>query len=472
MKIRLSVEVCALPPTTVATGARVAAGRLDDGEPVYFDFLPQISTIVSGEDGARNFDLISRKDLVPAGETFWRRAPVKFVILAGRDRISVFIRKETVPEPRLANVSLGKQIAETTPVELSVEQQPVSGRALLKLSSPAFITPLVVDFETAKPQEKSWNEIIESLERPQPTIPDRMVLPNGLEVWDGTAFGQGLSEILEQNKALDDPNWKLLAQTMSSRPNGRYALNSDGQPPEEVSDADLAALDQMLIRAEREVHRRIAANDNTDNDPLRFATWAFRRCPLSLVEPMLEALDSAVGKHPLLPTGGAWTLIYQALGRTMQDKKSMRHVMDHLFERPSSAWNKNHVACVGFLISRTNEALGQLRRNEIDYLATVVARGLEDETGGNYNATFIYLPILLVGLLRWRMVEPYALVSKWDRAADQMGDALNGVIDDLASRRLTVPRLQRHHDLLCKSRDELAGEGGHSNLLVEIHGLQ
>ena len=469
---RLDVEVFGLPPETVATGARVAAGRLDDGEPVFFDFLPQISTIVSGEEGARNFDLIPGDDLLPAGEIYRSREPAKFAILAGQDLISVFIRKETVPEPRLANVSLGKAIAEKTLVELSVEQQPVSGRARLTLSSPAFVTPQVVDFDAAQPQDQSWEEIIESQERPRPTIPNRMVLPNGLDVWEGIANQRGLSEILTESVTSDDPNWKLLAQAMSSRPEGRYALSSDGQPPENLHEADLAALDQMLIRAENEIRRRIAFDDNPDNEPLKFATWAFRRCPQSLVAPMLEALDVAVEDHPLLLTGGSRTLIYQGLGRTLRDETDMRRVMDHLFDRPFDSWKKNHVACMGFLISRTDEAPRQLRRDEVDYLTKVVARGLMAETGGAYGTKFIYLPILLVGLLRWRMLEPYALVSKQDPAADLMGEALNGVIDDLETRRLTVPRLRKHHDLLCKSREELAGEGGHSNLLVEIYGLQ
>ena len=469
---RLDVEVCALPPKTVALGARLAAGRLAEGEPVFFDFLPQISTIVSGEDGARNFDLIPGKDLVPAGEIYRSRAPAKFAILAGQDRISVFIRKETVPEPRLANVSLGKHIAETTQVELSVEQRPVSGRARLILTSPAFIAPHVVDFDAAKPQEQNWEEIIGSQERSRPTIPDRMVLPNGLGVWDGIDFGQGLSEILAESVTSCEPNWKLLAQTLASRSEGRYALSSDGLPPNELPAPDLSALNQMLIRAESEVHQRIASGDNPDNEPLRFATWAFRRCPQSLVGPMLETLDAAVADHPLLVSGGSRTLIYHGLGRTLRDETDMRRVMDHLFERPFDSWNKNHAACMGFLISRTNEAPRLLRRSEVEYLAKVAARGLRAETGGQYTATFIYLPILLVGLLRWRMVDPYALVSNWDPAADHMDDALNSVIDDLESKRRTVPRLRKHHELLCKSREELAGAGGHSNLLVDIYGLQ
>lgn len=469
---RLDVEVCALPPGTVATGARVAAGRLDDGEPVFFDFLPQISTVVSGEEGARNFNLIAGDDLLPAGEIYRSREPAEFVILADQRLISVFIRKETVPEPRLANVPLEKPVTETTQVNLRVEQQPVSGRARLTLSSSAFVTSQVVDFDAAEPQDQSWEEIIENQERPRPTIPDRMVLPNGLDVWEGIANRQGLSEILAESETSDDPDWKLLARTMASKTEGRYALSSDGKPPESLDARHIAALDRMLSRAENEVRRRIASADNPDNGPLNFATWAYRKCPQSVVAPMLEALDASVKDHPLLLSGGSRTLIYQGLGRTVQDDTDMRRVMDHLFKLPIDRWNKNHVACIGFLLSRTDKAVRQLRRDEVDELAGVVAERLMDETGGDYGPTFIYLPILLVGLLRWRMVEPYALVLKRDPMADLMGEALNRVIFDLETKRINITRLRKHYDILCKSREELAGEGGHSNLLVEIYNLK
>lgn len=70
------------------------------------------------------------------------------------------------------------------------------------------------------------------------------------------------------------------------------------------------------------------------------------------------------------------------------------------------------------------------------------------------------------------MIKPFALVSGEDETADQMAEALEHVIADLARRSLNDLRLQKHPDLLCKSRDELAGQGGHSNLLAEIYGLQ
>jgi hypothetical protein len=56
--------------TIVARGALEAARRLTHGEPVYFDFLPQISTIILGREAARSHNLIDTRVTLPASRVY------------------------------------------------------------------------------------------------------------------------------------------------------------------------------------------------------------------------------------------------------------------------------------------------------------------------------------------------------------------------------------------------------------------
>ena len=60
------VKVLALPATAVAEGALEAARRSREREPIFFDFLPRLSTIVFGSGGAKNFDLIRKTETLEA----------------------------------------------------------------------------------------------------------------------------------------------------------------------------------------------------------------------------------------------------------------------------------------------------------------------------------------------------------------------------------------------------------------------
>ena len=42
---------------------------------------------------------------------------------------------------------------------------------------------------------------------------------------------------------------------------------------------------------------------------------------------------------------------------------------------------------------------------------------------------------------------------------------------DLAIQSLKIPRLKKHYDLLVQSRQELNGEGGNSDLLMDLYSL-
>ncbi len=92
----LSTPLLDLPDDVVARGPLEAARRHSEGEPVYFDFLPQISTIVWGDQGAASYDLIEAEATLPAGRVYRSSQPARFAIQSGQSEFSVHLRKELV----------------------------------------------------------------------------------------------------------------------------------------------------------------------------------------------------------------------------------------------------------------------------------------------------------------------------------------------------------------------------------------
>ena len=189
------------------------------------------------------------------------------------------------------------------------------------------------------------------------------------------------------------------------------------------------------------------------------------------MEPMIDALGATVVEHPLLLAEGSRALMYQGLGRALRDPVQIRRVMDHLLSLPLERWKKNQMACMAFLVSRIEDGPRFLTREEVDFLSNVVAQNLSQEAGGSYTSSFIYSPGLLVGLLRWRMVEPFALVLGEDPEASKLEKALDTVLADLSRKRTSNPKLEKHYAVLKQAREALKGTGTHTNLLTQIFGL-
>jgi len=121
----------ALPEDIVVHGALEAARRYSEGEPIYFDYLPQISTIVLGQETAQNYDLIEANETLPAGRVYRSPKPAKLAISSGSSEFLVHLRKGLEEWPREAKVEPGTTTTSEVPVSLNVEQAPLTGRARL-----------------------------------------------------------------------------------------------------------------------------------------------------------------------------------------------------------------------------------------------------------------------------------------------------------------------------------------------------
>lgn len=457
-----------LPRTAIAEGALIAARRLSARHPIYFDFLPRISTIVQRRDGAENFDLIKAHETLPAGEVYVSPKPAKLAIQAGAERFSVFLRKETAAFPRKAEVTIGARVEQTTPVEVWVEQSPASGRARILVHSAKLGHQFHVDWDGATELTQQWDELLASFKKTAPTVPGRLVLPCGLDAWNDSPRGDGLFTLLNENVDRAVVDWATLANRLSARPGGRYAISSDGVIPTGIDVVHVEKLDRLVERALEDVRNGLERRGTTTQS-IRFLTWQFRRCPAEVSGWLLDAWDQEVRGHPIFIQGPHWKLAYQGLGRIANTRSLELRAIHKMIGKTIELWKwQKETAAMAFLLSRSETAPTLLTRKDVERIAKRVIREFEESLGSTYTR-FQYAPMLLVGLLRWRLVEPFALVEGRDPLADKLVRAVEKTILDLEHKDRARPFV-KYGRILTQTLEELRGEGSNPELLLDIYG--
>lgn len=464
----ISAPITTLKHGDVARGALVAARRLAKGQPVYFDFLPQISTIVHDGDTASSYDLIPPATVLPAGQIYRSPLPARFGLSVGMKTVEVYLRKESVDECRLAIVDLPAPAEHDQRMDLQLEQAPASGRARLTLTSEKYPAPLIVDWDEAEPQDDHWDDIIRSIQPSRPAIPERLTLPCGLLVWHGVDGRRGLSEALALAAMLDQPDWKELADLMASRQERTYAISSDGDLPEGLSQTDAEHLEAVTKQAVKHVRTRLTFGLQDNNDSLRFLSWQFTRNADELFDPLMNALTAKVGEHPFVQKGGSRQLVYQALGRMTAEQELQEKILNHLLSLPIKAWKRDPIACAAFLLSRTDSAPKLLKRNDIEKLSSVVDRKNREAIGSEYTSSFMYTPYLMMGLIRCRIKDPTILVAGDDELADRMLRSTERVIADMKKRHGRISRIRRQREILEECCEVLRGRGSSPDILMKL----
>ena len=464
----LDREVHALKPEAVAIGALEAARRLSENEPVYYDFLPQVSTIVHNADGPQSYDLIPPGALLPAGQSYQSDRPACLGLIAGTDEIKVHLKKQSDPTPRRDVVKVPIPPQTNTPVELHLQQTPAAGHARLTLVSKAFASPLVVDWGHAQELEQSWEDAIESLKSEEPSVPKRLVLPCSSDNWLEPERGYGLIELLENNLDMRVPDWESLANKVSMRRFEKYSVSSDGELPKDIPDSAHTLLKRAVELAEQDVRARLNGEGTNENQSLRFLTWLFKMCPEWIVTNLLDALDFPVGKHPFILAPGSKALVLQGIGRTATNFQQQRRAFDHLLSLPKERWKKDQMACAAFLLSRNDSAPLLLDREEVDFIASVAQAKVHEAVGKIFSTAYSYGPFLLVGLLRWRKKKAWALVAGHDPVADKLLTATQSLAEHLGRLKISDSRLEKYHEILTQVCKELEGEGTNPDILVDL----
>jgi hypothetical protein len=455
-----------LPVDAVAKGAFEAARRNLAGLPIYYDFLPQISTIVIQQREARNFDLIPSDALLPAGTVYRSERPARLSIPAGAERLKIFLRKETDPNPRRATVTLPGQVPRNEPVELHVQQAPAAGRARLTLVSGVFSAPVQVDWTAAEVLHTDWETLIAEQQPQMPTIPARLVLPAGLAAWEDYGQRPGLLRRLRVSRRTGRVDWEDLANRLTARFEGQYAVSSDGELPQGLAREARELLDWAVAAAVEELGGR-RPHEGLNSHALRFLTWTFQRCPAWVADAMLDALEGRPGREADVRQAHA-TLLWQGVGRTARHEAQQRRAFDLLLARAPERWKKDQMACAAFLLSRTDTAPALLRREEVETIGRIVEARVLEAIGREFTTKYSYGPFLLVGLLRWRLREPWALVAGQDDLADCLLAATRALADSLSKPARVDGRLARYVTILRQVCQELEGAGSNPDLLADL----
>tara|TARA_R110000850_G_scaffold21488_3_gene63340 strand:+ start:10910 stop:13273 length:2364 start_codon:yes stop_codon:yes gene_type:complete len=471
-----SMEVIALPATAVSRGALEAARRAGDGAPIFFDFLPRLSTIVFGANGAANFDLIRQEETLEAGRTYRSPEPASLAIPAGQESVSVFLRKEASPWPRKANVSLGAPLKQQAAVSLWVEQKPAAGRARILMESPDLGRNFTVDWDEAISDERPWDEIIDSLDA-QVSIPKRLVLPCGIEAWKDSDRSAGMLTLLESEPDRGDTDWATLRQKLSQRTFGKYCISSDGELPSEIEAEDLERFDALTSRALYVTERRLRGESGPgtdDNEALKFLTWQFRRCPRNVATWLVDCIEAPGRLHPFVEHQASWVLVYQGLGRIVCEEEDEARAMRLLLTSSVENWTWNRQsAAMAFMLSRSDTAPSHLTRQDVERLTRRTIADFDRNIGGEYTM-FHYAPFMLAGLIRWRRVDPMALVIGVDPLADDLLEIIERTERDLKERPRASANFQRRRSkflpILQDLKSELAGVGSNPDLLLDIYG--
>ena len=475
-------RVTVLPPHAVADGAYVAARRAALGQPVYFDFLPRLSTIVFDGKCPVNFDLVEPSETLEAGRVYRSPKPARLSIPAKQANVSVYLRKEAEKHPRKANVKIGQPLLQNTPVSLWVEQKPAAGRARISMEAGDLGRRFLVDWDAAEVDPRDWDEIIAAHETPPPSYPARLVLPCGMQPWDGNTRGSGMAELLQSYKSGSLIDWSALADQMQARPFGEYCVSSDGELPADLFEEDKQNLFDLTVRAMDETRQRLARTRSEgagENHALRFLTWQFRRCPSEVADWLIECIetrDLEMFRHPFVRHHSSWVLVYQGLGRIVPDLKYEQKIIRLLLAGNVARWNwRQESACMAFLLSRSDTAPKFLERSDVELIVPRVVADFKECLGSEYTK-FYYAPFLMAGLLRWRIKEPRGLLLGEDPLAAQLANALERTKADLEGRRRISPALERKRakylPILEDLHAELAGDGSNPNLLLDIYGEQ
>ena len=467
-----------LPPNAVANGALVAARRFSDGDPVYFDFLPRLSTIVFGSDGPTNFDLIDETETLEAGHVYRSPEPAEFHIPTGHDSVSVFLRKEAEPHPRKATINLDSPLKSPSPVSLWVEQRPAAGRARIVLEASALGRHFTIDWDQAEDDTRDWEEIRSSVRGVAPSIPERLILKTGLAPWEDSGRASGLFTLLEKENSKTRVDWDTLAMRLASRPFGEYCISSDGDLPSEIDALYIEYLDTLTSLALETTRNRLGSApvlSNNANAALKFLTWQFRRCPAIVADWLIDCVENrGLFSHPFIQHHSSWILVYQGLGRITGDEATERRVLQTLLGTDIRDWNwRMESATVAFLLSRSDTAPLCLDRTDVTQLVQRTVRDFEDNLQTEYTK-FHYAPFLLAGLLRWRLMEPKGLLLGHDPLTDDLLRVIGCAENDLRKRSWASPGLKKRRakylPILADLRSELEGKGSNPDLLLNIYG--
>lgn len=453
----------------IAKAALFAAIRYANNIPIYFDYLPQISTIVQAGMEPTNFDLIDQSEMLKAGTVYRSKRPAILATQSGQTEIEIHLNREGDELPRRAKIQLPVAATSTHSVSVHVEQTPAQGRASIQINANDLGLSQTIDFRDADVLDTTWEDLLREIKVGTVPIPERMVLPASVENWEDD-IDDGLTSLIDREAPKDNPNWKTLEAKI-----GR-AVSSDGDLPISISletDEKLAVLtDKAFVNFQARFDGAIRAN----NLSLRFMTWQFKRCPqdvcVRLID-MWEHYGEENFKHPLILNFRSWVLLFQGVGRAVFDLELEKRALFELLRRPVKDWHwEAHTACASFLVSRSKTAVTLLDSEMVDDLLERVKIEFSNNLETTYRE-FRYAPFLFAGLLRYREIKPDFLVLGRDPRAEIFIKMVERTLKDINnSREIKHYDRSKYNYWLSEIIKYIKCEGGNPKLLMDISNNQ
>ena len=334
-RVDLPVLIETLDISTASLGCLEAARRHRRGQPIYFDFLPQLEINAMVGNAPQFVDLIERGARCRGGEPFGADAAGEYVIDEGATRLTFWLFKEHFERARKADVELPVEADRRCDLTVSVKQTPGQGFAEVQISSSDFETlrrsPIILDWASMEEVDRSRDDILRELDDQSQTgrrWPDTDVKPGHPLLWLDTHPKGDLIEQLAAYRAtplmrngMIDPGAMARLKTIRERfsqpdtpsfigpklgldveERGSFrALDSNGELPEPTSGLQILEraeqhLDEALSKCEEDLavlQRRFGEAIETTilGHILGFASWCFWRCPRSITEVLLGTYE-------------------------------------------------------------------------------------------------------------------------------------------------------------------------------------
>ena len=446
-------------PDTAARGALFASRRMERGIPHYLDRLDQISLIVMRGDQPSFEDLISTNAIVPGNREYVSKPITSMLWTAGMAEVHFYIRKgptEIRHWVTPAQVPPGRNER----LEIQLRQMPAQGWARLAVTAadwePLRRAPILLDWSALDVDARTEAELLASLERPRPAVPQRVHYAAHIGLWDGSLRQPGLRRALEQFRPGRPDAVATLAAAVAasfrrsaSHPEGPlgpfYAIGTDGELPEELDSASRRLFFQAVQRIGDGLLSALksSANPSENNHALRFLTWIFAACPEGVKAAVALAFESILRgtPHPFLrPQGGA-TVVVHGLGRIITDKDALRRLILLMCDQPLE---KRLLAPLAALLSRPLAAPKVLAALDVEAIATNLRGVLQSQAQATtFGSGYKYALMVVAGLLRVREEHPWALTKDQSAAAIGLAEDLRVTAVELLCNS-TTGTLQKH----------------------------
>ena len=424
--------VAELSKDTVAHGCFNAALRHRLGQPMYFDFLPQLEINAMKDNSPRFVELIEKNQRCRGGEPFRAQAPGKYVINRGTKRLPFWLFKEDSDRGRKAYANLPEEADQQYPLTVSVEQIPGQGFAEVRISSREFDalrqSPINLEWKEMEETEQTKKEVLEEFT----SWPNTDVRPGDPYLWrEEHPKGSLVKLLVKFRKApilkdggVDPISQELLNQIRrrfstpwfnTKKSNSFRVLDSTGRLPKSTKEHSMPVdaekeLNRALIKLEKDmVDLHLCFGDKIGkkilSDVFGFASWCFWRCPPRVADLLLDIYCNTTS-HKI-----HHSLLREGVARVANKPEQLTRYFVAIYERlkkNKDSINSSEYSGLARVLGTSEIAASTLDRVIATKILEVTVKDIVDENKKSkdtaYKTRFNNALLMLTVLLRHRKV--------------------------------------------------------------------